>query len=364
MWNPSTARLRATCLSALWLAIASALLAGSARAAPLSAPSLHWVHGRGGDTCTEARALAERVEALIGVPLARAAEAEHTIEGIGERTSAGFQVKLRLFARGGRLLGERSLSARGDCAALTAPVAFVIAMMIDPEVVAHGLPPELMALLGEDAPEEQLLGQLVREPAHPVLPDVPPAPAAAPAHERRVPEPAPAARFQLMLAAGSALFAGPEPAPVGQLWGAAYLAPWLSLAASVWGGAQIGAERAGTGSYRLGMAGFTALVCAASSSARRVQLAGCLGPGLRLRHARGEGFGRDQSTTLLSGSAAALLRARLRLRDGWGLGALASLDIGFTRPRLSYASAEGSRFVAHRFERLDVVVSLGPTYEF
>jgi hypothetical protein len=365
MWNPCIAPPRASHLRVLCLVVISALFATPGSAAPLTAPTLHWVRGGDTDTCAEPRALAERVEALIGMPLARAAEAEHTIEALSERTPRGFRVRLRLFARGGRLLGERNLDARQGCAALTAPAAFVIAMMIDPEVVAHGLPPELMALLGEDAPEEQLLAQLEREPARPATPTVPTSTSRGPAPlDQASPEPARAASFQLTLVGGSALFSGPQPAPFGQLLVATFLRPWLSLAASLWGGAQVGAERAGTGSFRLAMANFSALVCAASPGVERIQIAGCLGPALRLRHARGRGFGRDQNTTLLSGSAAALLHVRLRLRGGWGLSALISLDVGFSQARLVYASADGSRSVAHRFARVDLAAGLGATYEF
>lgn len=367
MSNPRTALPRARRLYPLGLLIASLLDFVVARAAPLAAPTVHWVRGEGAETCAEPRALTEHVEALIAAPLARASEAEHAIEGLSERTPGGFRARLRLFARDGRLLGERSLETGQGCTALTGPVAFVVAMMIDPEVVAHGLPPELMALLGEDAPEQELLAQLEREPA----PSTPAAITSADAVPERkaleLPaegEPARMARFQLTAAAGGAFFSGPQSVPIAHLLAVGYLRTWLSLGISAWAGAALGAQRVNGRSFRLDVAGLAALVCGASSTVRRFRLSGCLGPALRLRHARGQGFGRDQSTTLVSAGAAAVLSGRVRLRAGWGLTAALGLALGFSPISLVYASADGTNQRAYRFARTDLTASLGPSYEF
>jgi hypothetical protein len=364
MWNRRAMLLRVSGLYALSLISFGLLGAAPARAEALAAPALHWVRAAGAESCPAARPIAEQVEALVGAPLVRTAEAEHTIEAISERKASGFRVRVRLFARAGQVLGERSLETREACAALAAPAAFVIAVMIDPEVVAHGLPPALLSVLGEDAPEVRLLEELERTPPRPLAlaPEAPtPAPLAPKAQVRGVRADT---RFRGLLGLGTSLFAGPEPGLVGHALGALFVRPWLSLAASLWGGGELRMQRSHEAAFRLSMAGFAGLLCGASPGARRLQLTGCLGPSLRLRHARGHGLGRDQSTTLLSGSASALLTGRVRLRGAWGFAATLSADLGFTRPRLVYADAAGMRYTAHRFGWVDLLVSLGPSYEF
>jgi hypothetical protein len=284
---------------------------------------------------------------------------------VSEGKASGFRIRVRLFSRAGQVLGERSLETREACAALTAPAAFVIAVMIDPEVVAHGLPPALLAVLGEDAPEVRLLEELERAPPRPVAlaPETPAIPAPL-VPKTQVREARANTRFQGLAGLGTSLFAGPEPGLVGHALGALSVRPWLLLAASIWGGGELRVQHGRDAAFRLSMAGFAGLVCGASPGARRLQLTGCVGPSLRLRHARGRDLGRDQSTTLLSGSASALLMGRVRVRGGWGLAATVAADLGFTRPRLVYADAAGMRYTAHRFGWVDLLVSLGPSYEF
>ncbi len=135
------------------------------------------------------RTLAQRVEELVGPVLVRAADAEHSIEASveaggparepngqargGEGRAAGtLRVRVRVVDVGGHTLGERVLEqASGDCRALTPAIAFVVAMMIDPGVAAHGLPSELVALFGGDeAPEQKLLDELENAPQPPPAP--------------------------------------------------------------------------------------------------------------------------------------------------------------------------------------------------
>jgi hypothetical protein len=356
-------------LRSLGLITALALaLPCSVRAAPLSAPALHWVRGQGAETCVEPRGLSEIVETLLSAPLVRGAEAAHSIEGIVERSAQGFHVALRLVGARGELLGTRTLDQPGEsCSALAQPVAFVIAMMIDPEVVAHGLPPELLKMLGEEAPEQKLLAELEREPPRPVaLPardqnvraESTPAPKTAAGSEATAP-------YVLSVALGAAVLASPRAAPTGQLLATRRVGRLVSLGAFAWGGAQLGVERVREGrGFRLAMFSASALLCVGGPADPRLVLAACVGPGLWLRHASGSGIGEDRRTTLLQAEGVAVLHTRVRVRRQWILSALVGVEVPLSRPRLTYLRAEGERAEIYDFSPVTLSFGIGPSYEF
>jgi hypothetical protein len=341
-----------------------------AAAAPLSAPALHWVRAPGCESCVEPHALADRVEGLLGAPLVRAAEAQHSVEGLIERDRRGFRARLRLSGPRGARLGERVLEQQtADCGALTEALAFVIAMMIDPEVAAHGLPAPILALLGEDAPEQQLLAELERAPAQParaVTPRSEPPPPAPPARAAPAEQALAPLRLQLALAGGAASRTGPEPTLLGRLLFALRVAPWLWLGGSVWVGVPVREQQLEDGrSVRLMLGVLEAFVCAGRATPSRVAWLGCAGPALMLRSARGQGFGENHKTTLASAAAAALVAARVRLgARGWGLTALLGMELDFSRPSLVRERPDGALSPVYRTEVASFSLGVGPSFEY
>lgn len=151
-------------------AIALSALPLSVRAqAPAAAHTyaLNWVRGPGAAACISSSELAERVEQLIG-PVFRAPDAaSRAIEGLiaAAPSGAGFQVQLQSVDRSGAILGERSFTSDApSCAAASAPVLLIVALMIDPSASERGLPPDLLGLLEPGAtPGPDLLADLQRE---------------------------------------------------------------------------------------------------------------------------------------------------------------------------------------------------------
>ncbi|MEY4514567.1 MAG: hypothetical protein RLZZ450_6689, partial [Pseudomonadota bacterium] len=148
-----------------------ALLASSAAAesSVLRRPALHWTRADEALGCVDPRTLAEHVESLVGPVLVRASEADNTIEGRVEAVAPGkLRVRVRVIDVTGAKVGERTFEqATADCAELTPAIVFVIGMVIDPDVAAHGLPPALVALIagGERPPEQVLLEELDQGPS-------------------------------------------------------------------------------------------------------------------------------------------------------------------------------------------------------
>jgi hypothetical protein len=347
------------------LAITAGLTPRPALASALSSPVLHWVRAQGAEACVAPRALSERVESMIGAPLARAADAEHTVEGRIAALGRGFRVQLRLTDRAGALLGERQLEQPGaDCAQLTERIAFLVAMMIDPEATAHGLPPALLDLLDEDEPEEHLLRELESDPPRTNAVAAPELVAPVPRPTRPPPAVLLSSKFQLVLSGSAAIGAGPRAALLAQLQGLFRIAGPLSGGASLWGGGQPGRHALGDGhALRVGHAGGALLLCAGQASASPWRLTACLGPQLSLRYATGFGFEDNRQSLLVNAGAAGQLGVRLRIRRGWGMAALAAAQLGFSRPRLLAVTPDGGESTAYRFPRASFSIGIGPSFE-
>jgi hypothetical protein len=110
--------------------------------------SLSWLRMPGSDSCIATQALARSVEERLGRRVfVSAAEADVSVEGrIEKRTGAngGWHSVITIRDGKGALLGTRELDRNGaSCAAMSDPLALVIAVMIDPEAKLSSSPPPL-----------------------------------------------------------------------------------------------------------------------------------------------------------------------------------------------------------------------------
>lgn len=345
-----------------------------ADASVLRRPALHWVRTEAALDCVDPRMLAEHVEALVGPVLVRASEAEHSIEGRVDATSPGhLRVRVRVLDALGHQLGERLFEqATDDCADLTPAIVFVIAMVIDPDVAAHGLPPALVAMIagGERPAEQQLLEELeqlpVPEPVEPRVsePPVSPPPPPPPPVLDAVPEDPPAKQLSLVARTGY----GEAPRILASL-DARFLydlphARW-SLLGYLRGGRQLGKHDLERGrGLSVGVLDVGAAICAGQSAKPRWRFTGCLGAEWATALVRGSGF--EASTSGLSGSfgVVAQLTLRLRLRGGWGLLVLTNIRAALRERAIVFADGDGRRIPLRSLPPFSGGVGLGPSLEF
>jgi hypothetical protein len=172
-------------------ALALTLVLGGARSANAgSAPrtsSLSWVRLPGADSCVSTQDLARDVEArLRRTVFVSASSADVSVEGrIEPKPPGGWHATISVRDDKGALLGTRNLeSPAASCAEMREELAFVIAVMIDPDA----------ALAPKPAP--------VPLPAPAPAPAPVPAPAPAPAP---VPAPAPPERSRWRLDTGTSV---------------------------------------------------------------------------------------------------------------------------------------------------------------
>lgn len=106
--------------------------------------SLSWVRMPGADSCVATQDLARDVEARLGrAVFVSAAQADVSVEGHIEpnRGGAGFHATVSLRDAKGALLGTRDLSKKeASCDEMRAPLALVIAVMIDPDAALKPKP--------------------------------------------------------------------------------------------------------------------------------------------------------------------------------------------------------------------------------
>lgn len=111
--------------------------------AQAQAPSaLSWVREAGAESCIGAPELGARVERLVGPVLVAAPSAEVSVEGHIARKGRRFVAKIVISDARGAVLGVRDVKGGGppagqepDCRALDDQLAFVIAVVIDPNAV-------------------------------------------------------------------------------------------------------------------------------------------------------------------------------------------------------------------------------------
>jgi hypothetical protein len=305
-----------------WLAAAAFLgFAARADAAPAAArtSSLAWVRSDGADACIGGKDLAEAVERILGRRVfVSASAADVAVEGHVDRVGPGWKATLRISDEHGALLGSRELeSAALDCREMDGPLAFVIAVMIDPDAASR-----------PQAPLE------ASRPAAPPPPPPPP-PVARPASSSWTiaPRLGVSAAFgevpSVAWGASLALRLGPPSVGV-ELLGSYFLPTSDAIAGAPGASVQFTWAYAG------------AAVCPTVARLAPVSLVGCAGALGSVRTATPKGLGGEQEST--SFTVLAALRARVEWRLGSVLFAAAEggADVPFERPEWTVTSAAGA----------------------
>jgi len=277
--------------------------------------SLGWVRIEGAEGCIGSRQLAESVERILGRPVfVSASDAELSVEGRVNRVAspAGWKAVLRVSDARGALIGNRELEAAGaDCHALDDSVAFVVAVMIDPEAEKRPKP-------------------------------------VSPALESR--------HWQLQLSVGGELVLGMLPSPAAgpmvrlrlgaPVWAAeisgTYLVPQAQEVAAIGGHADV----------RWSLAFVGAALCPRVVSTSAVSLVACAGVDAGSLRARGNGF----LITTASTDPGVFARAGLRLEWLFARRFFAALEprVAFPLVREEYVYAD-SNGTTPRLFRMPVV---------
>jgi hypothetical protein len=316
-------------------------LVTSVHAQPLPRPALHWSRAADATSCIDPQQLALRVTALTGPVLVAASAADVSIEGHVERLPSGsFRARVTSTSRGGAQRGERTLEQDGDCRALDEALAFVIALLIDPDLVLQELPAGLIGLGAEgQAPEAVLLRELDATP---------PVPAAAMRAAVRA-EAAPPVRakaaparpdFRIALGPLVSLRELPRLSLGAVVRGVLALRPWLGIelalrASAMAGNHEIGGRSARAASYAAGV-----FACPRYSRKRWFGDL-CAGPDLALVHTRGVGFASNRSASRLSAGARIALAVGIAVAPAWSLELRTLGRVAINRPRFTYQTLDG-----------------------
>lgn len=339
----------------------------AAESSVLRRPALHWTRGDDALGCVDPRTLAEHVESLVGPVLVRASEADNTIEGRVESTVPGkLRVRVRVLDVTGAKVGERTFEqATTNCAELTPSIVFVIGMVIDPDVAAHGLPPALIAMIagGERPPEQVLLDELDEAPAlggaHPSSTPVLPAPSDAP----KAPPVSPARQVSALLRGSYGEV--PRALLALDLRFLHTLPRHLAVLGYLRGGVQLGRHELEHGralAFGTFDAGF--VLCGGHTAARTLRLMGCLGAEVASALVRGHGLAVNKLDIASAPAAVAQLTLRWRWRDG--LGVIASLHgrLAFLERDIVFVDGDGKRVPLSTLHRPSFGVAIGPSFEF
>jgi hypothetical protein len=121
-------------------------VAVNARGAEGRTSSLSWLRMPGADSCIATQALARAVEDRLGRPgkvFVSAAQADVSVEGRVEKKRDGWHAVITIRDAQGTTLGNRELDQPGaSCEAMNEQLAFVIAVMIDPEAAMRERQPD------------------------------------------------------------------------------------------------------------------------------------------------------------------------------------------------------------------------------
>ncbi len=147
--------------------------------------SLSWVRMPGADSCVATQDLARDVETRLGrAVFVSAAQADVSVEGHIEpnRGGPGFHAVVSLRDAKGALLGTRELTKNAACDEMRAPLALVIAVMIDPDAALKPKqdppplpPPEPTVIVKEKTVFVEVPAKPLETP-RPETPTPPPAP--------------------------------------------------------------------------------------------------------------------------------------------------------------------------------------------
>jgi hypothetical protein len=134
------------------LACSGALVAsGLAQAAepPVDRYALAWVRATGAEACPSSPELGRLVEATVGADLVPPTQATMLIDAlVAPKPGGGFRTLVRLNSAAGEALGERRLeSDDARCSDVTRSTLLVLAVMMNPDAAAQGLPSGVLDVL-------------------------------------------------------------------------------------------------------------------------------------------------------------------------------------------------------------------------
>jgi hypothetical protein len=289
-----------------------------------------------------------------------AAEADVSIEGHIDKVGDSFEARITATAANGTQRGARTLRQSGDCRALDRALAFVVALLIDPDLTLERLPSALVALGAEGAaPEAVLLRELTATPPQPHVLAVAPAPAIKPSP---APKQVAAQRMPRQLQFGAAL--GVRELPKASL----ALATSVNALPRRWLALELGLRSA----FMLGRAqqqarSFTAQTLSAQLLAcprypfSRMYLELCLGPDGSLTRAHGNGFSTNKAGYQFAAAALIAGGVGVEVRGDWSLHLRAQTRVLLNSPHFIYDQPDGAH-EAFALERVAFGVSIGAGY--
>ncbi len=315
------------------------------------AAALNWVRLEGAEDCVDGASLSRSIEERLGhTVFPEPSRATLVVEGIADKSDAGYRARLRIFDLEGMALGSREVSSQStDCRELSETVAIVLSVMIDPEGALRATP----AAPREPAPEP------AREP-EPAPPETPPAQAVAEAPKRRVvgdasvfgrlnlgalPEPA--------LGVGAAVLVSVAPYATFQLEGVGFFDQEALL------------EGASAGGARLRLLYATLEHCPLFVAGRILSVAACAGARVGAMQSRGFDLDPEEKDSL-DPIVEASVRARLGLTLKEPLRALLGAGLSVPLVRTLYEATRADGTSAELFETkavgFDLSLGLGVAF--
>ena len=331
---------------ALTVLLALLPLATPDAAGAQSKSALSWLRAPGAESCIGTVELGKRVERLVGPMLVPAPEGQVSVEGRIAPAARGFAAEITIADARGTILGTRQLkSENADCRAIDEPLAFVIAVAIDPNAALAQLPGELAQ---EEDPGSALLAELRAQRALETQPASASArtpvatPASVPASASELSaasEPAPPVQLRIALEPALGLGTLAEPDAGGVLGvGVAFgdLALWLRALAWLPQEDEVLDRDA---SVQLSTYGLALAVC--PFALRRPPWSGtmCAGAGADWYNAEPSGFGSSQDRWVFGPDLE--LRAGIEPGAAWWLGVSAVVQSRWPRREIGYYDGSG-----------------------
>lgn len=350
------------------LGTAGGVLASVVLAEGLPRPALHWSRAENASACIDPHALALRVTALTGPVLVDATEADLSIEGHIERVARGrYEARITAAGRNGVARGTRTLQHSGDCRELDAALAFVVAVLIDPDLVLEKLPSQLVELGAEDeAAAERLRRELQTAPTPaPLIATDAPSPAAPPAVAAAQLERPTGPRTLYQLHFGASLGVRELPRASAGPYLALTTLPlrWLGIDLGLRASFMPGPLELDDG-RSLQAQRFAASVLACPRYPwRSVFVELCLGPEVALVRVRGSGFAEDDVVRRAAFVAQIAAGLGAHLRRAWWLRLRGNLQLLLNDPSFNYEKTGGERTLL-ALSRGAFAADLGVGYQF
>jgi hypothetical protein len=316
--------------------------------------SLNWVRESGAEGCVSSSGLAQLLEQMVGPVLTRPDQAGILIEGIASprATGTGYRALIRVQDSNGEFVGQREIE-NGDprCTALTSSVLLVVAILIDPDSAARGLPPSVLDELSRSAAEEKVVERPLPPPA-PVEPQ-PRERGQAPAKREQSPAVPPLTKtFQWRADAALGTEILPEPSVGLSASVEALTSPVTSLSAELvlWlpQSRDFAGPRAREGGIDWSAVQASLLWCRSLPFATRFSAEACGGGVLGFRIVDAEALAGDNSVARPFFGPTLGLGARWRPSESWFLRASASALWSARSDRFVYTTHEGQ--VGEMFE--------------